>query len=108
METGKNTKQEMSEKDAHKNGPDTGTIPLPEITFASFILSLNISALVHLGELPEPGKDKPECNLDLARHAIDTIAMLKEKTQGNLDEEEARLIDNILFDLRMKFVKKST
>ncbi len=85
----------------------TGDIPLPEVTFATFILSLNTSALVHLGELPEPGKEEPVFDLNLARHAIDTIAMLKEKTKGNLTEDEQALIDNILFDLRMKFVKKA-
>ncbi len=82
-------------------------IPLPEVTFATFILSLNTSALVHLGELPEPGSDKTVCDLNLARHAIDTIAMLKEKTQGNLSKDEQALIDNILFELRMKYVKKA-
>ncbi len=82
-------------------------IPLPEVTFATFILSLNTSALVHLGELPEPGKEEPVFDLNLARHAIDTIAMLKEKTKGNLSEDEQALIDNILFDLRLKFVKKA-
>ncbi len=82
-------------------------IPLPEVTFATFILSLNTSALVHLGELPEPGKEEPEMDLALARHAIDTIAMLKEKTRGNLSKDEEALVDNILFDLRMKFVQKA-
>ena len=88
---------------------ETGTqeIPLPEVTFATFILSLNTSALVHLGELPEPGKTEPQEDLALARHAIDTIAMLKEKTKGNLSKDEEALVDNILFDLRMKFVQKA-
>ncbi len=95
---------EAKEKEKRENTK----VPLPEVTFATFILSLNTSALVHLGELPEPGKEKPECDLELARHAIDTIAMLKEKTKGNLTQEETALIDNILFDLRMKFVKKSS
>ncbi len=88
-----------------KAGPSD--IPLPEVTFATFMLSLNTSALVHLGELPEPGKEEPKVDLTLARHAIDTIAMLKEKTKGNLTEEEEALIDNMLFDLRMKFVQKA-
>ncbi len=80
---------------------------LPQVTFATFLLSLNTSALVHLGELPEPGSEKTSVDLDLARHAIDTIAMLKEKTAGNLTEEEERLIDSMLFDLRMLFIKKA-
>ncbi len=96
----------MTEKEKKKN--NESNVLLPEVTFATFILSLNTSALVHLGELPEPGKEEPGCDMELARHAIDTIAMLKEKTRGNLTEEESALIDNILFDLRMKFVKKAS
>ncbi len=96
----------MEAKEKEKNNDKK--IPLPEVTFATFILSLNTSALVHLGELPEPGKEEPNCDLELARHAIDTIAMLKEKTKGNLTEDESALIDNILFDLRLKFVKKAS
>ena len=95
---------EAKEKEKHNDKK----IPLPEVTFATFILSLNTSALVHLGELPEPGKEEPNCDLELARPAIDTIAMLKEKTKGNLTEDESALIDNILFDLRLKFVKKAS
>ncbi|NPA93874.1 MAG: DUF1844 domain-containing protein [Thermodesulfobacteria bacterium] len=103
----------MEEREKDKQGSaqsqDTSkeNIPLPDVTFAAFILSLNTSALVHLGEIPEPGKDEVCEDLVLAKHAIDTIAMLKEKTAGNLTEEEQTLIDNILFDLRMKFVKKA-
>ncbi len=82
-------------------------IPLPQVTFATFILSLNTSALVHLGEIPDPQDQESECDLQMARHAIDTIAMLKEKTEGNLSEDEKALIEHVLFDLRMRFVKKS-
>ncbi|RUM87027.1 MAG: DUF1844 domain-containing protein [Thermodesulfatator sp.] len=96
----------VNENQAKKD--ETQEIPLPEVTFATFILSLNTSALMHLGEIPGPDNQKQECDLQLARHAIDTIAMLKEKTQGNLSEDEQALMDNILFDLRMRFVKKST
>ncbi len=95
-------------EDKEKKENVNSKVPLPEVTFTTFILSLNTSALVHLGEIPEPGKDEPKCDLELARHAIDTIAMLKEKTKGNLTEDELALIENILFDLRMKFVKKAS
>ena len=87
---------------------DNQAIPLPEVTFSTFILSLNTSALVHLGEIPDIDNKKPECNLQLAKHAIDTMAMLKGKTEGNLSEDELSLIENLLFDLRMRFIKKST
>ncbi len=103
----------MEEREKEKQGESQAEnatqeeTSFPDVTFATFILSLNTSALVHLGEIPEPGQEEPKEDLLLARHAIDTIAMLKEKTAGNLTPEEQTLIDNILFDLRMKFVKKA-
>lgn len=78
--------------------------PLPPIDFSTFILSLSASALMHLGELPDPVTQKREENLPQARQTIDIIDMLKEKTQGNLKEEEKRLMDNILYDLRVRYV----
>ncbi len=94
-------------KKKDQNVTENQEIPLPQVTFATFILSLNTSALVHLGEIPDPESNESVCNLQLARHAIDTIAMLKEKTDGNLTGDEKALIEHILFDLRMRFVKKS-
>ena len=82
-------------------------IILPEVTFSSFIVSLSTAALVHLGEMEEPATGVKEKNLPLAKHTIDTLAMLQEKTSGNLDDEEKALLDHILFDLRMKFVQAS-
>lgn len=80
---------------------------IPPVTFLGFVLSLNASALVHLGELPAPGSDKLEKDLNLARHAIDTLAMIEKKTRGNLTPDEEALLKNMLFELRMKFVKAS-
>ena len=80
---------------------------LPEIDFATFVLSLASNALVHLGELPEPGAsedEKREQNLPLARQTIEILAMLEKKTEGNLDEAEKNLIQSVLYDLRVKFV----
>ncbi len=84
---------------------DKSQAPLPEVTFATFILSLNTSALVHLGEIPEPASGEKTKDLPLAKHAIDTLSMLQEKTKGNLDEDEKALLEHLLFDLRMKYVK---
>ncbi len=78
--------------------------PLPQVTFSTFILSINTSALVHLGVLPEPTSGEVKKDLQLAKHTIDTLAMLQEKTRGNLSEEEKALLDNILYDLRMRYV----
>lgn len=82
--------------------PTPGAIP---VSFAQFVVSLGSSALVHLGEIAEPGAAAPRRDLKLARHTIDVLALLKDKTKGNLDEEETRLLDALLFDLRQKFVQ---
>lgn len=82
-------------------------IPLPEINFSTFIFSLNSSALFHFGHVPDPVTNKTERNLPMAKQVIDIIGMLKEKTKGNLLKEEEALIDNILYDLRMRFVEET-
>jgi len=78
----------------------------PEMNFASFIFSLSTSAMYHFGDFPDPVSKKAERNLAAARQTIDIIAMLKEKTEGNLDSDEKNLIDAILFELRMRYVKE--
>jgi hypothetical protein len=80
---------------------------LPHIDFSTFILSLSHSALMHLGEAPHPETGEVEKNLPLARQTIDLISMLEEKTKGNLAGDEERLVGQILFDLRMRFVELS-
>ncbi len=80
---------------------------LPHIDFATFVLSLSHSALMHLGEAPDPETGSVERNLTLARQSIDLIGMLEEKTKGNLTGDEERLIGQILYDLRMRFVELS-
>ena len=79
---------------------------MPEMNFASFIFSLSTSAMYHFGDFPDPVSKKAERNLPAARQTIDSIAMLKEKTEGNLDSDEKNLIDTILFELRMRYVKE--
>jgi len=78
---------------------------LPEIDFTHFILSLSSSALIQLGEIQDPFTKKSAKNLPLAKQTIDLIGMLKEKTKGNLAPEEGKVIDYILYDLRMRYVK---
>ncbi len=80
---------------------------LPRVDFATFVLSLSHNALMYLGEAPNPETGAPEKNLPLARQAIDLIAMLEEKTKGNLSGDEERLLGQILFDLRMRYVELS-
>lgn len=80
---------------------------LPEIDFNSFIFSLSTSALIQLGEIEDPFTQKIAKNLPLAKQTIDLIGMLKEKTKGNLTTQEERVIENILYDLRMRYIKSA-
>ncbi|MDY0258052.1 DUF1844 domain-containing protein [Desulfovibrio sp.] len=80
--------------------------PMPEVTFSTFILSLASSALVHLGEVPSPDTGATEVDLPLAKHSIDVLEMLHDKTQNNLDDQERKLLEGILYELRLKFVIK--
>ena len=80
---------------------------LPGVDFATFVLSLAHSAHVHLGLAADPGTGQTEANLPMARQTIDLISLLEEKTRGNLSGEEERILDQALYDLRMRFVEVS-
>jgi hypothetical protein len=84
-----------------------GGCMMPEVTFATFIMSLSSTALMHLGEVPEPESGQTSENLQMAKHIIDTLAMLEAKTKNCLDEEEERLIQGLLYELRMIYVVKN-
>jgi hypothetical protein len=92
-------------KDRGQRSPDNEL--LYEFGFSTFILSLSTSALVHLGELPDPLSNAKEVNLQLAKQTIGIIEMLKEKTEGNLTQEEENLIESVLYDVRLKFISSS-
>ncbi len=79
---------------------------MPEVTFSTFILSLASSALMQLGEVPNPDTGQIEENIDLACHTIEILDMLLQKTKGCLDDEEKRLLEGILYEVRMKYVIK--
>ena len=79
--------------------------PLPELNFSTFVISLSTQALMHLGEIGNPITGKVETDVPVAKQMIDILAMLKDKTRGNLDPNEDRLMEDILFDLRMKYVE---
>lgn len=82
-----------------------GKCVLPDVTFTAFLVSLNSSALFHLGEIADPVTGKKEVDLTLAKHAIDTLKLLQEKTKGNLTPEEKGLLEDMLFDLKMRYVR---
>jgi hypothetical protein len=77
----------------------------PELNFSTFLLSLSTSAMVCLGELPDPISSEKNTNLPLAKQTITIIEILKEKTKGNLNPDEERLIDGILYDLHIRYVQ---
>ena len=95
-------------KDEGKEKPKEekkGSAPLPEINFSSFLLSLSSSTLLHLGEIADPQSGEKKKDLVLAKQSIDIINLLKDKTKGNLTQEEEKLLEHLLYDLRMRFVK---
>jgi len=77
----------------------------PAIDFHTFVLSLGSSALLHLGELERPGASGPETDLPMAKHTIDILSMLQDKTRGNLTPEEDKLLESLLYDLRLRYVE---
>jgi hypothetical protein len=86
-------------------GRDAST--LPAVDFHTFVLSLGSSALLHLGELEHPDGGPADKDLPLAKHTIDILSMLEEKTKGNLTSAEERLMQSLLYDLRLRYVNAS-
>ena len=83
------------------------TAVMPEVTFSTFVLSLASSALMHLGEVPDPETGQTVRNDVLARHSIDLLTMLDDKTRNGLTPEESKLMRDVLYEVRMKFVAHS-
>jgi hypothetical protein len=86
---------------------DAAAAALPEIDFSTLVLSLATSAMVHMGLAPETEGGPLEKNLVLAHQTIETLAMLQTKTRGNLSEDETKLLQSVLYELRMGYVKAS-
>jgi hypothetical protein len=80
-------------------------IPLPEINLTNFLLSLSTSILIQLGEVQDPMTNQIEKDLSNAKQTIDLLGMLREKTKGNLTPDEEKLFENLLYDLRMRYVR---
>lgn len=99
----------MSEMENAAAGQPEEKVPLPPASFSLLVLSLRMQVemqlgLLHFGE----EKDRPQPDLDTARHTIDLMAMLQEKTKGNLVLEEQRLLENSLTELRFRYVQTVT
>jgi hypothetical protein len=82
-----------------------GKCVLPEVTFTAFVMSLNTAALFHFGELADPETGRTSQDLMLAKHTIDTLKLLQEKTTGNLTRDEENLLETVLYDLKLRYVK---
>jgi|UniRef100_A0A7C6EC19 hypothetical protein len=78
---------------------------LPPVSFHSIVLMFSAAALHYLGITPDPQTQKIEKNLPMAKQTIDTLEILKKKTKGNLDAEEEKLLDGLLYELRMHYLK---
>ena len=91
---------------AETDTPETEASPLPEINFASFIFSLSTTAMYHFGDFPDPVTKESQRNLPAAKQTIDILSILKTKTEGNLDEQEKQMLEGILYELRMRFIKE--
>jgi hypothetical protein len=92
-----------AEKSAAKS-KDPGLPDLPKLDFSTFVLGIIGSAYVHLGDAPSPDGSMDQ-DLVLARQNIDLLGLLQEKTKGNLMGDEERLLDQALYDLRMRFLE---
>jgi Pyruvate/2-oxoacid:ferredoxin oxidoreductase gamma subunit len=97
------TNEEPAEKDSKEKAQEEY---FPEVTFSSFVFSLSTTVMYHFGDFPDPVTKKAEKNLTAAKQTIDMLNMLKNKTIGNLDENEKELLDGILYELMMRYVKE--
>jgi hypothetical protein len=92
---------------AEQGGSETAGA-MPHVDFSTFVLSLGTTALYQLGAMPDPSTgERVEPDPIVAQQTIDTLEMLRDKTRGNLDEEERKLIDSLLYEVQMRFVESS-
>lgn len=98
------SEEKKAETGARTDGPKS--YPLPKIDFSTFVLSINSSALVQLGLIEDPASGQKTKNLALAKQTIDLLAMLEEKTRGNLTSDEENILKSLLYELRMLYVKE--
>jgi hypothetical protein len=92
---------------ARAAAPEKAGLGTERIDFPSYVLSYYTQSLVLLGEVPNPYTNKVEEDLEAARHTVDILGMLKDKTKGNLTAEEERLLDSVLYEVRLKYMAKT-
>lgn len=99
-------KGKTSQPDSEEGGAENMG-GLPEISFINFISGLATQTLMAMGQVQHPVTKKAEIDLEQAKYLIDTIEMLKQKTQGNLAPEEAKGVETLLYNLKMAYVRVS-
>ena len=97
-----------SEQQEPRETPERERIELPPVSFTNFINSLASTAFMYMGGVVDPETKKPIIELNLAKHHIDIIEMLQQKTRGNLEAPENNFLENTLYNLRMSYVRLST
>ncbi len=102
------TVRKKAKEEYQEAARETAESPLPDITFSAFLISLSSSAFVHLGDMPDPVTGETKKNLPLAKQTIDLLGLLREKTRNNLLEEEEKLFDHLLYDIRMRYIKEAS
>ena len=90
-----------------KNSSNEKEAASSQVDFPTFIMSLSSSAFYHLGDMPDPTTGKKELNLPAVQQTIDMLNMLKEKTKDNLKEDESKLLEQLIYELQVKYVAKS-
>ncbi len=104
---GKLKQSGLDSESGEKESAEKSIPRIPEANFSLFISSLVTQALISLGEVENPFSNTSEQNLDQAKFTIDTLQIIKDKTDGNLTEDETKLLDTALYDLRMRYVERS-
>ena len=99
--------QEAPAKSAPGQEAEGDKFDYPPINFTNFVLSLSTSALFHFGDFPDPAGGKTQKNLPAAKQTIDILDMLNEKTKSNLKEQENNLIQGVLYELKLRYVKEN-
>lgn len=118
-ESGEQRRQETSESAETDRKEPNDTPPFaesketesefqPEVNFLNFILSLSTTVMFHFGDFPDPVTREVKKNIPAAKQTIDILSMLKDKTKGNLDDQEKAVMEEILYELKMRYVKETS
>ena len=98
-------KEKLSKEEEPAPAPARGPIPPPSFTL--LVISLASQARICLGDIDDPATKKKQLDLEVAKHHIDLLEMLDLKTKGNLDDQEKKLLDSVLYELRVRYVQLS-